>query len=92
MVIQPPTPSDPVIENPGRPEVPDPQQPSFTPQPGGPEIQEPPPAPVEVPQPGIARPSPEQPSPTEPPGQPGPGQPGIGEPAIRTLPPSTTPE
>ena len=43
---------DPVIENPGEIEVPDPQGPTRAPRPG-PEIQEPPPAPVEVPQPGI---------------------------------------
>jgi len=43
---------DPVIENPGEIEVPNPQGPTLAPRPG-PEIQEPPPAPVEVPQPGI---------------------------------------
>jgi hypothetical protein len=46
---------DPVIPNPGRPQVPDPQVPELAPQPTQPEIQEPPPAPVEVPQPGIRR-------------------------------------
>jgi hypothetical protein len=47
---------DPVIPNPGQPEVPDPQVPELAPQPTQPEIQEPPPAPLEVPQPGIKRP------------------------------------
>ena len=47
---------DPVIPNPGQPNVPDPQVPELAPQPTQPEIQEPPPAPVEVPQPGIRRP------------------------------------
>jgi len=44
---------DPVIPNPGQPQVPDPLAPEFAPQPTQPEIQEPPPAPVEIPQPGI---------------------------------------
>jgi hypothetical protein len=48
--------NDPVIPNPGQPEVPDPQVPELAPEPQQPEIQEPPPAPVEVPQPGIERP------------------------------------
>ena len=50
------TPNDPLVPNPGRPGVPDPQGPQLAPEPGQPEIQEPPPAPVEVPQPGINRP------------------------------------
>ena len=40
---------DPIIENPGTPQV-------GNPQPVGPEISEPPAAPIEVPQPGIERP------------------------------------
>jgi hypothetical protein len=48
--------NDPVIPNPGQPEVPDPHVPELAPEPQQPEIQEPPPAPVEVPQPGIKRP------------------------------------
>jgi hypothetical protein len=47
---------DPVIPNPGQPQVPDPQVPELAPQPAQPEIQEPPPAPLEVPQPGTRRP------------------------------------
>ena len=47
---------DPVIPNPGVPEVGDPPGPALVPGPPQPEIQEPPPAPVEVPQPGIDRP------------------------------------
>lgn len=47
---------DPVIPNPGQPGVTDPQGPQLAPEPSQPEIQEPPPAPVEVPQPGINRP------------------------------------
>jgi hypothetical protein len=47
---------DPVIPNPGQPQVPDPPAPELAPEPAQPEIQEPPPAPVEVPQPGIRRP------------------------------------
>lgn len=47
---------DPVIPNPGQPQVDDPQGPQLAPQPAQPEIMEPPPAPVEVPQPGINRP------------------------------------
>jgi hypothetical protein len=47
---------DPVIPNPGQPNVGDPPGPELAPQPRQPEIQEPPPAPVEVPQPGINRP------------------------------------
>jgi len=47
--------NDPVMPNPGPPEVPDPPAPELAPQPPQPEIQEPPPAPVEVPQPGINR-------------------------------------
>ena len=47
--------NDPVIPNPGPPEVPDLPAPELAPQPPQPEIQEPPPAPVEVPQPGINR-------------------------------------
>jgi hypothetical protein len=48
--------SDPVVPNPGVPEVADPPGPALAPGPPQPEIQEPPPAPVEVPQPGIRRP------------------------------------
>ena len=47
---------DPVIPTPGQPAVPEPQAPQLTPEPNQPEIQEPPPAPVEVPEPGINRP------------------------------------
>lgn len=47
---------DPVIPNPGQPGVGDPLGPQLAPEPSQPEIQEPPPAPVEVPQPGINRP------------------------------------
>jgi hypothetical protein len=48
--------TDPVIPNPGQPQVDDPPGPELAPQPHQPEIQEPPPAPVEVPPPGIKRP------------------------------------
>jgi hypothetical protein len=58
MAVQTP---DPNIENPDAPEVAEPEQPSFSPQPGT-EIQEPPPAPVEVPQPGLDRPEVAQPT------------------------------
>ncbi len=47
---------DPVIPNPGPPQVPFPAAPELAPEPVQPEIQEPPPAPIEVPQPGIQRP------------------------------------
>jgi hypothetical protein len=47
---------DPVIPNPGQPQVPDAPPPEFAPQPQQPEIQEPPAAPLEVLQPGIERP------------------------------------
>jgi hypothetical protein len=47
---------DPVIPNPGQPQVSDPPGPELAPQPPQPEIQEPPPAPIEGPQPGIDRP------------------------------------
>jgi len=47
---------DPVIPNPDQPEVPDAPVPELAPEPQQPEIQEPPPAPVEVPEPGIKRP------------------------------------
>jgi hypothetical protein len=47
---------DPVIPNPGQPEVPDAPVPELAPEPQQPEIQEPPPAPVEVPQQGVKRP------------------------------------
>jgi hypothetical protein len=46
---------DPVIPNPGQPNVGDPPGPQLEPEPNQPEIQEPPPAPVEVPQPGVSR-------------------------------------
>jgi len=45
--------SDPVIPNPGQPTVPDSPPPELAPEPLQPEIQEPPPAPVEIPEPGI---------------------------------------
>ena len=48
--------TDPVIPNPGQPQVGDPPGPELAPPPPKPEIQEPPPAPVEVPQPGFNRP------------------------------------
>lgn len=47
--------TDPVIPNPGLPQVGDPQGPQLAPQPSQPEIQEPPAAPIEVPQPGLNR-------------------------------------
>jgi hypothetical protein len=47
---------DPVIPNPSPPQVPVPAAPELAPEPVLPEIQEPPPAPIEVPQPGIQRP------------------------------------
>ena len=52
------TPDDPIIPNPGQPGVPDPQGPQVAPEPTQqpPDIQFPPDAPVEVPQPGINRP------------------------------------
>ncbi|TMG37496.1 MAG: hypothetical protein E6H92_08230 [Chloroflexi bacterium] len=53
---------DPAITNPGQPRVPDPQGPELAPEPNRPEIQEPPPAPVEVPQPGINRPEIQRPT------------------------------
>ena len=48
--------NDPVIPNPGQPEVPGAQPPELAPGLTEPEIQEPPPAPVEVPEPGINQP------------------------------------
>jgi hypothetical protein len=48
--------NDPVIPNPGQPQVPDPPGPELAPQPSQPEIQEPPPAPLEVPLAGFNRP------------------------------------
>jgi hypothetical protein len=50
--------NDPMIPNPGQPQVPDPRAPELAPEPTQPEIQEPPLAPVEVPEPGINRPQP----------------------------------
>jgi len=47
---------DPVIPNPGQPQVGDPPGPQLPPQPAQPEITEPPAAPIEVPQPGPNRP------------------------------------
>ena len=47
---------DPIIENPGDPQVGDPDGPELAPQPTQPEITEPPPTPIEVPQPGFKRP------------------------------------
>jgi len=48
--------NDPVIPNPGQPEVPGAQPPELAPGLPEPEIQEPPPAPVEVPEPGVNQP------------------------------------
>jgi len=47
---------DPVIPNPGLPQVGDPPGPELAPELPQPEITEPPRAPIEVPQPGINRP------------------------------------
>jgi hypothetical protein len=52
---------DPVVPNPGQPGVGDPQGPQLAPQAPQPDIQFPPPAPVEVPQPGIQQPGIQQP-------------------------------
>jgi len=56
--------TDPMIPNPGQPEVGDPPGPELAPPPPQPEIQEPPPAPVEVPQPGFNRPQAPPPGPS----------------------------
>ncbi len=48
--------TDPVIENPGDPQVGQPVGPELAPQPTMPEIKEPPETPIEVPQPGLNRP------------------------------------
>ncbi len=48
--------TDPVIENPGDPQVGQPVGPELAPGPTMPEIGEPPATPIEVPQPGLNRP------------------------------------